>query len=93
MGKGLSIAGFVTSLVGLVLSFCGAILSIVALPVAIVGLVLSILGKKKLAEAGETSGLATAGFVIGIVAVSISAILFFTCGICVLAAGGLGGLL
>lgn len=87
--KGLTIGGFVCGLAGLVLSFFGGIASIVALPVAIVGLVLSVLGGKKYKAAGEKSGLATAGLVIGIIAVALSAISFFTCGICVLVAAGL----
>ncbi|MBE5756341.1 MAG: DUF2207 domain-containing protein [Clostridiales bacterium] len=89
--KGLAIAGFVVSLVGLVLSFLGTIFSIVALPVAIVGLVLAVMAGKKFKAAGEKSGLATAGLVIGIIAVVISAILFFTCGICALALVGAAG--
>lgn len=52
------------------------------------GLVLSIVGGKQCKAAGEPSGLATAGMVIGIIAVVITTITFFTCGICVLAAIG-----
>ena len=86
MGKGLTIAGFVVGLLGLVLSFFGGVFSIISLPIAIVGLVLSAVGGKKIRANGGSSGLAVAGLVIGIIAVVISAILFFTCGICVLAA-------
>ena len=85
MGKGLAVSGFVLSLVGIVLSFLGGFLSIISLPVSIVGLVLSSIGGKKLKNAGQPHGLATAGLVIGIIAVVLSAILFFTCGICALA--------
>ena len=88
--KGLTIGGFVCGLAGLVLSFFGGIASILALPIAIVGLVLSVMGGKKYKAVGEKNGLATAGLVIGIIAVSLSAISFFTCGICVLVAAGLG---
>ncbi len=84
MGKSQSVAGFVVSLVGLVLSFLGGIFSIIALPASIVGLVLAVNGGKKYKANGEKSGLATAGMVIGIIAVLFSAIFFFTCGICVL---------
>ena len=97
MGKGQSVTGFVLSLVGLVLSILGTYFSIIALPVSIVGLVFSVLGGKKVKASGEKSGLATAGLVLGIIAVVFSSIFFFTCGICVLAAGsalsGLNGLL
>ncbi len=83
----MAIAGLVLSIIGIVLSFLGGvsagICSIVALPVAIVGLVLSCIARKK-----QPGGIATAGMVVGIVAVSLSAILFFTCGICTLCALG-----
>ncbi len=85
MGKGQAIAGLVASIVGLVLSFIGAWFSIIALPVSIVGLVLAVVGGKKLKAAGQPKGVATAGMVVGIIAVVFSAIFFFTCGICVLA--------
>ena len=85
MGKGLAIAGFVCSLLGLILGFLNGIFSILGLPLSIVGLVLSIIGRKKLLEQNTKSGIATAGFILGIIAVSISAITFFTCGICILA--------
>lgn len=85
--KGLTVAGFVSALVGLVLSFFGGLASIVALPVSITGLVLAVMGGKKYKAIGEKNGLATAGLVIGIIAVCISGIFFFTCGICVLVAG------
>ena len=86
MGKGLTIAGFVSGLVGLVLAFLSGFFSIVSLPLSIVGLVLSVVGGKKLKANGEKGSLATAGLVIGIIAVCISAICFFTCGLCVIAA-------
>jgi hypothetical protein len=43
-------------------------------------------GGKKLKANEQKSGIATAGLVIGIIAVCLSAILFFTCGICFLTA-------
>ncbi len=82
--KGKAIAGLVLGIVAIVLSFLGGWLSIIALPVAIVGLVLSIIGGKQLKAAGQPAGIATAGLVLGIIATVITAILFFTCGICVL---------
>ncbi len=88
MGKGLSISGFVLSLVGLVLSFLSGVFSIISLPTSIVGLVLSVIGGKKLKNNGMQGGMATAGLVIGIIAVVLSSILFFTCGLCTLAVLG-----
>ena len=40
------------------------------------------MGGKKLKSVGAPSGVATAGLVLGIIAVVFSAIFFFTCGIC-----------
>ena len=82
MGKGFSIAGFVLGIVGLILGFFGTWFSIAALPIAIVGLVLSVIAGKQLRAAEQPAGLATAGLVIGIIAVVFTAIFFFTCGIC-----------
>ena len=84
MGKGSAIAGFVLSIVGVVFGFLNGIFSILGLPVSIVGLVLSVVGGKKLAANGQPKGIATAGLVIGIIAVVITAITFFTCGLCIL---------
>lgn len=93
MGKGEVIAGFVLGIVGIVLGFLNVWFSLVALPVSIIGLVLSVSGGKQLKAAGSASGLATAGLVLGIIAVVISAITFFTCGICVICAASVGGLI
>ena len=81
-GKGLAVAGLVLSIVGLVLGFFAGWFSIIALPVSIVGLVLAVMGGKKLKAVGAPAGIATAGLVLGIIAVVFSAIFFFTCGIC-----------
>ena len=81
-GKGLAVAGLVLSIVGLVLGFFRGWFSIIALPVSIVGLVLAVMGGKKLKAVGAPAGIATAGLVLGIIAVVFSAIFFFTCGIC-----------
>ena len=82
--KGKAIAGLVLGIVSIVLGFLGGWLSIIALPIAIVGLVLSIVGGKQLKAAGQPAGIATAGLVLGIIAVVLTAIFFFTCGICVI---------
>ena len=82
MGKGLTITGFILSLVSLVSAWLPVpFLPFAGLPMAIVGLILSVVGGKKLKANGQKSGLATAGMVIGIIAVVLSAIGFFTCGV------------
>lgn len=85
-GKGKAIAGLVLGIVGIVLAFLGTFFSIASLPVSIVGLSLSVVGGKQLRENNISSGIATAGLVLGIIAVVLSAIMFFTCGICTILA-------
>lgn len=89
--NGLAIAGLVLSLLG---GVCGIIggwtvaTAILGLPIAIVGLVLSCVGgKKAVQQTGRKSGIATAGLVVGIIAVVFTAIVFCTCGLCYLSAG------
>ncbi len=79
--KGMSIAGLICGIVALVLAWFGWV-SIIALALAITGLVLSVKGGKALKAAGQSSGVATAGLVISIIALVLSAILFLTCGLC-----------
>lgn len=84
----MAVAGLVISITALVMSLIGGFLNawccVIALPLAILGLVLSVVGGKKLKSERETAGIATAGMVIGIIATIFSAILFFTCGLCVI---------
>ena len=80
--KGKAIAGMVLGIVAIVFGFLGKWFSVLALPMAIVGLVLSVIGGKALKAAGQPSGIATAGLVLGIIAVVLTSIFFFTCGIC-----------
>ena len=92
MGKGYAIAGFVLTLVGLVIGFI-PLVALVGFPVAVVGLILSVVGGKKLGASGQPKGLATAGLVLGIIAVVITGITFLTCGLCTLCAAGTAGAL
>lgn len=88
--KGKAVAGLVLGIVSIVLGILGGWLSVISLPAAIVGLCLSVSGGKALKAAGQPSGIATAGLVLGIIAVVLTAIFFFTCGLCTIcvAAGG-----
>lgn len=89
MGKGKAIAGLVLSIIGVVFGVLNGWFSIVGLPIAIVGLVLSVSGGKQLRANDLPHGIATAGLVLGIIAVVFTAIAFFTCGICVVCASAL----
>ena len=86
MGKGKAVAGMVLGIIGVVCGVLSGYLSLIGLPVAIVGLVLSVIGGKQLKASGQPSGVATAGLVLGIIAVVFTAIAFFTCGICIILA-------
>ena len=87
MGKGKAIAGMVLGIIGVVFGIMSGYFSIAGLPVAIVGLCLSVAGGKALRAAEQPAGIATAGLVLGIIAVVFTAIAFFTCGICIICAG------
>lgn len=88
MGKGKAIAGMVLGIVGIVCGLLSGLLSLIGLPIAIVGLCLSVAGGKQLKSNNLPAGIATAGLVLGIIAVIFTAIAFFTCGICILCAAG-----
>ncbi len=86
-GKGAAVAGLVLGIIALVLRiFLGGWLGLVVLALSIVGLVLSVNGGKKLKAAGQPAGVATAGLVLGIIAVVLSALLFLTCDLCIICA-------
>lgn len=84
MGKGLAIVGLILTILGLILSFLSILpfVSIIALVLAVVGLILAVVGGKKLRANNLKKGVATAGLVIGILAVVFSGIGFVTCGAC-----------
>ena len=84
MGKGKATAGLVLGIVGIVCGVLSGYLSLIGLPIAIVGLVLAVQGGKQLKASGQPSGIATAGLVLGIIAVVFTAIAFFTCGVCII---------
>jgi hypothetical protein len=83
-------AGLVISITALIMSLIGGFVNawccVFALPIAIVGLILSVVGGKKAKVVNKSAGVGTAGMVIGIIATVFSAILFFTCGLCVICA-------
>ncbi|MBE6766870.1 MAG: hypothetical protein E7550_04690 [Ruminococcaceae bacterium] len=88
MGKGKATAGLVLGIVGIVFAVLNGYFALLGLPIAIVGLVLSVVGGKALKADNQPSGIATAGLVIGIIAVVFTAIAFVSCGLCVLCAAG-----
>lgn len=79
-GLALGIGGLAASLLG-AFPF-KTFLIIAGLTLAIVGLVVSVMAGKELRDNGESSNAATAGLIVGILATTICAILFFSCGLC-----------
>ena len=66
----MAIAALVLGIVGLVISFIPGI-SIVGPICAIVGVVLGVIARKKAKEAGQPTGMATAGMILAIAVVSV----------------------
>lgn len=89
-GKSKATVALVLSIVSLVLAWFGW-LAIIGLVVAIVAVVLGVQARKEMPEG--TTGMATAGFVMGIIGIALNGILFIACGLCLTAAGvaGLSG--
>lgn len=73
-GKTLSMVSMILGIVSVVLAWVHWILAIVCLICGIVAIVLSVKGKKACVEAGEPTGMATAGLVLGIIGVVLSGI-------------------
>ena len=86
--KAFSIVGFVASVLGLLLSFISLsatinpIFNFLSLVLAICGLVFSAVSGKKLKAAGQKSGLAKAGLIVGIIGVCFAGIFALSCGMC-----------
>ncbi len=102
-GKGMAVAGFVISLVGLVFYFIiagivavsalvggGYGLGIFWLILCLVGTGLSVMGMMKLGKTGGKKGLAVAGMIIGIIALIMTALLVMKIGSMQAAGGTLG---
>ena len=81
--KGMAIASMVLGIVGLVFFW----FIYISVPVAIVGVILGAIGKKKLAEAGAPSGMATAGIVMSVIVIAVSIIFLLACAACIGAMG------
>lgn len=83
-GKGKAITSMVLGIIAVVLCWFGYV-AILSLVLAIVGLVLAISAKKDMKASGNFSarGMATAGLVLSIISLVLSAIVFLACTICI----------
>lgn len=83
-GKGLSIAALVLGIVSVVCVWFFGVASIIFIATSVVGIILGYKGRKKsIASYGKASGMATAGFVLSIVAASIAILYVISCVACV----------
>ncbi|MBR6335970.1 MAG: DUF4190 domain-containing protein [Clostridia bacterium] len=72
--NGMSVAALVCGLLGIIGSFI-PIVKYFTLVLAVLGIIFGVIGKKKAAEAGNSStGLATAGLVLGVIGTAFSAV-------------------
>ena len=85
-GKNCSIAALILGIVSIVLCF-PYVLSALAMACGIVGIICATNGQKYCLEAGQPTGLATAGLVLSIIGLTLSAISVFTCTLCVTCVG------
>ena len=81
-GKGFSIAALVLGIVSCILAWF-YLINLTALAASIVGVILAVKGRKLAHEAGAPKGIGTAGLVLSIIGLSLSAIGFISCTICV----------
>ena len=85
-GKNCSIAALILGIISICLCF-PYLLSALAMACGIVGIICATNGQKYCLAAGEPTSLATAGLVLSIIGLTISAISFFTCTLCVTCIG------
>ena len=87
-GRGLSIAALVLGICGVVLAWI-SVLNVIVLAAGILGIVFGYKGRQKSIMAyGKASGLATAGFVLGIIGTSICGLGVLSCTVCAAAVSG-----
>lgn len=87
-GKGLSITALVLGICGVVLSWI-SVINVIVLAAGIFGIIFGYKGRQKsIAAYGKASGLATAGFVLGIIGTSICGVGVLSCTVCVAAVSG-----
>jgi len=79
----MAIAGLVLGIISLV-TFYIPFFNFISLIMAVVGLVCSVKGKQQLLNEGRPVGMATAGFVLSLLALIFSSISFLTCTVCTL---------
>lgn len=87
-GRGLSITALVLGICGVVLAWI-SVINVIVLAAGILGIIFGYKGRQKSIEAyGKASGLATAGFVLGIIGTSICGLGVLSCTLCVAVASG-----
>ena len=77
----MAVAAMVLGILALVVMFIPGI-GVISIPMSIVGIILGAFGKKQLSAEGKPTGMATAGIVMGIIALAISTLFTLICGAC-----------
>lgn len=90
-GKNMSIVALVCGILGIIGGFI-PVVKYFTFVLAILGIVFGVLGKKKVVEEGESTGLATAGLVLGIIGTVLGAIGIICAVACVGGMAALGGM-
>ena len=88
-GKGFSVAALVLGIISCILAWI-YIVNIAAIVLSVLGLIFAVMGRKKAIAAGASTGLGTAGLVLSIIGLSIAAIGFISCTLCVACAAKAG---
>ncbi|MDR1668522.1 MAG: DUF4190 domain-containing protein [Oscillospiraceae bacterium] len=88
----MAVASLVLGIISLVFMFIPGV-SFVGIAAGVVAVILGALAMKQLKAAGQPTGMATAGLVMGIVGLAIATIVTIVCGAAICAAGNvIGGL-
>lgn len=87
----MAVASLVLGIVSVVFALLGP-LAIYGGIAGIVGVVLGALGKKRLQEAGQPTGMATAGLVLSIIGTVLCLAIWIACAACIGSIGSMGAL-
>ena len=81
----MAIGALVLGILSLVVMWIPGV-GLLAIPMSIAAVALGVVSRKQLAAMGQPTGMATAGFVLGLISLILSVIFTLVCGLCVLCA-------
>ena len=77
----MGVVSLVFGIISLILCWIPAI-NWIALVLSVIGIVMGAVGRSKAKKAGESTGVATAGMVLSIIATALGGVLILACGAC-----------